>query len=289
ASFTVATCSSKIGKSEEGNVFLWEIESPSNTVYLLGSIHMLRETDYPLSRPIQAAFEEAENVVFEIDLGAAQGTNMLAVLEAANPDIPGESLADALSPETYELAAEAAASVGLPIAGFNRFEPWFFFISLQGLKLAELGFEPDYGVDFHFYNEAQVSEREILALETLEEQLGFFDDLSPQIQADMLEQTILELDLLESSLDAMVAAWKSGDVNSFESLIFEGFADYPEVYEVLLTRRNQNWLEDIESFINQSEDYLVIVGAAHLVGNDSLVNLLQERGYEVEQLNSRTR
>lgn len=286
ASFSLATCTTEVGKSEEGNVFLWEIESPSNTVYLLGSIHMLRETDYPLAQPIQDAFDEAENIVFEVDLGEAEATSTVAVLQAAAPDTPGESLPDALSPETYSLAAEAAASVGIPIASFNSFEPWFFFISLQGFKLAQLGFEPNYGVDLYFYNEAQTAEREILALETLEEQLGFFDNLSTQIQADMLEQTIMELDLLGASLDTMVTAWKSGDVASFEKLVLEGFVDYPEVYDVLLVQRNQNWLDDVESFVNQPEDYLVIVGAAHLVGEDSLINLLQERGHTVQQINN---
>ena len=284
ASFTLATCATQAGQSEEGDVFLWEIESSSNTVYLLGSIHMLRETDYPLSEPIQDAFEEAENIVFEVDLGETGAANTVAVLEAAAPDTPGESLPDALSPETYGLATEAAASVGIPIESFNSFEPWFFFISLQGFKLAQLGFEPSYGVDLYFYNQAQASEKDTLALETLEEQLGFFDDLSPQVQADMLEQTIMELDLLGSSLDTMVTAWKSGDVVAFEELVLEGFVDYPEVYDALLTQRNQNWLDDVESFVNQSEDYLVIVGAAHLVGDDSLIKLLQERGYTVRQL-----
>lgn len=281
ASFINLTWPSEIKASD---TFLWEVESPANTVYLLGSIHFLRETDYPLPESIQRAFEDAETVVFEVDLNAIENISTLETLfQIALPDSPSESLASALDAGTYRLAEAAAASIGLPMRGFDNFEPWFFFTGLSGLKLVQLGFEPDYGIDSYFFEQADRANKNIRVFETVEEQLNFLDKLSIDVQVEIVEQTILELETLSTSTNAMVDAWKAGDVTEFESLILEGFADFPEAYDALLVQRNQNWLTDIESFINQPEDYLVIVGAAHLVGEDSVVKLLEAKGHRVEQ------
>ena len=279
---------SVFGFTQPGNTqedaFLWEIESPNNTVYLLGSIHLLRETDYPLSQPIQAAFEDAETVVFEINIGESDSPQTVQTfLQAAMPDSPEEVIYNALDEDTYLLAQETAANLGLPFTGFNNFEPWAFYINLSVFKLLQLGFEPTYGIDSYFFNEASLAQKEILALETIEEQFSFLDDMSAAVQADLVKQTIAELDTLDTLMESMVAAWQSGDAPTFESLILEGFADFPEAYDALLVQRNQNWMPDIESYINQSDDYLVVVGAAHLVGEDSVVKLLQDKGYTVQQ------
>ena len=133
------------------------------------------------------------------------------------------------------------------------------------------------------YNEATLAGKDILTLETIEEQLGFLDSLSAPIQADLVEQTLLELDTLETIMGTMVNAWQTGDVPTFEGLILEGFVDFQEAYDALLVQRNQNWIPDIEALINQPEDYLVVVGAAHLVGDNSVVQLLQDKGYVVHQ------
>ena len=270
--------------SAEENAFLWEIESPNNTVYLLGSIHLLRETDYPLSQPIQAAFEDAETVVFEVNIGESESPQTVQTfLQAAMPDSPDEVIYNALDEETYLLAQTAAADLGIPFIGFNNFEPWALYINLSVFKLLQLGFDPAYGIDSYFFNEATLAQKNVLALETIEEQFSFLDDMSVSVQADLVKQTILDLDTLDTVMDSMVSAWESGDVPTFESLILDGFEDFPEAYEDLLVQRNQNWMPDIESYINQSEDYLVIVGAAHLVGDDSVIKLLQDRGYTVQQ------
>lgn len=271
--------------SQENSVFLWELESSNNTVSLLGSIHLLRETDYPLPEPIQTAFDAAETVVFEVDIAELNSPDTLeTILQAALPDSPEETLLNALSPDTYRLAEAAVASVGLPLESLNQFEPWFLFINLPALKLLQLGFDPAFGIDAYLSGEANRAGKAIAALETVEQQLGFLDDLPVTIQSALVEQTILELDILESSFTALLDAWQSGDVGAFEQLVLAGFADYPEVYDVLLAQRNETWLTTIETFIDQPDDYLVVVGAAHLVGEDGLVAQLQERGYVLRQV-----
>ncbi len=268
-------------------VFLWEIESPQNSVYLLGSVHTLQANDYPLPQAIYDAFDDAERLVFEIDpANLYEFSTQQAMLQAALPDHPDEALQVALSPETYALANAAALQVGLPLDVFNGFEPWFFTVTFTSLRLAQLGFDPAYGVDFSLFSDAQDAGKPISALETIEEQLAAFDTLPIQTQTRLVEQTLADLDRLESSVHALVDAWGVGDVDTFEQLILESFVDYPDVYTAVLSQRNQNWLPAIESFINQPDDYLVVVGAAHLVGDDSVIQLLEEKGYTVQQLSS---
>ncbi|MEL6556259.1 MAG: TraB/GumN family protein [Cyanobacteria bacterium J06621_11] len=167
----------------DGSNFLWSVETPTNTVYLLGSIHILSEADYPLAAPIQAAFEEAENVVFEVDLNALDPQEMLTLVsEKAAPDSEAERLQTALTPELYALAEEAAAEVNLPLAFFDDTEPWFFSLNIVVLKLMQLGFSGDYGVDKYLLTQAAETGKDIIALETLAEQLDIFDTLSIETQ-----------------------------------------------------------------------------------------------------------
>ncbi|WP_017326132.1 TraB/GumN family protein [Synechococcus sp. PCC 7336] len=270
--------------SQSERAFLWEIETPTNTVYLLGSIHYLRPTDYPLSPAVQAAFEDAENLVFEVHPAELTDPTVAgAFLRGAVPDRGDETLQIALSPETYALASEAALEVGLPIEPFNQFEPWFLAVTLSARKLAQLGFTPESGVELYLYDEALFAGKGISGLETVEEQLGFLDDLSASAQQDFVTQTVLTLDLWEASLDTLVDLWKAGDVEQFESFTLASFGDSSEFQDKLLTQRNLNWLPQIEALLDRPEDYLVVVGSAHLVTDNGLVRLLEQKGYSVRQ------
>ncbi|NET38711.1 MAG: TraB/GumN family protein, partial [Cyanothece sp. SIO1E1] len=120
-------------------IFLWQVESPTNTLYLLGSVHILQAADYPLPQPMQAAFDQAEKLVFEVDLAELEtSSTQTLILQKAAPD-QNETLRTSLTPETYQLAQRKAAEIGLPIAAFDSFEPWFFVLSLVTLKLQSLG------------------------------------------------------------------------------------------------------------------------------------------------------
>ncbi|MEL6222388.1 MAG: TraB/GumN family protein [Cyanobacteria bacterium J06627_8] len=265
--------------------FLWTVESSNNTVYLLGSVHLLRPTDYPLPQPVQDAFDDAEYLIFEVDFDDLNSINTQSLLlDAALPEQPEETFQAALSPDVYQLAENAASEVNLPISMFDRFEPWFFSILMPSVHLLNLGFDPSYGVDPYLFNAAQEAGKPISAFETVEQQISFFDDLSIRTQTTLVEQTIRELETMESSFNILIDAWRSGDVDTFEPLILESFNAYPDVYDVLLRQRNQRWLPTIESLIDQSNDFLIVVGAAHLVGPDGLVQLLQQSGYSVEQV-----
>jgi uncharacterized protein YbaP (TraB family) len=264
--------------------FLWAIESPTNTVYLLGSIHFLSAAQYPLPTVMQTAFDDAEVVVLEADIGPAAAAETAAILlDKAQPE-PGEALIEVLHDETYALAAETAQSVGMPIAFFDPFEPWFYAVSLTSLQLVTLGFDPAYGVDQHFYERAQAADKPLLFLETIEEQLDVFEQLSISEQRQLTEQTLAEFDLIEASFDAMVTAWMAGDTDRLSDILTTSFVNYPQMQQIFLSDRNQAWVSQLETFLQADDDYLVIVGALHLVGPNNVIDLLTERGYNAQQL-----
>jgi len=264
--------------------FLWKAQSAQNEVYLLGSVHFLAENNYPLPAQMQAAFEDAEALVFEINLDE-QNTSQAQqiILEKAQPEA-GENFRDGLSPKTYTLATQKAAELGLPIEIFENLEPWFFTLMILPLELQKIGFDPQYGVDYYFYNQAVAQNKKILSLETLAYQISLFDRLSIADQESLVLQALADLQSTETLLTDLVSSWVTGDTAQFEQVALESFKTYPQLQQTFLTDRNLNWLKTIESFFQKNEDYLVIVGAAHLVGDRGLIQLLADRGYRFEQV-----
>ena len=264
--------------------FLWQIATPSNTVYLLGSIHFLTADSYPLPAAMEAAFRDDENLVIEADVGPDYEADIAVfLLDRALPE-PGESLAEVLSPNAYGLAAQATEEFGLFIQTFEQFEPWFLAISLTSLQLIDLGFLPEYGVDQYFYRQAEATETPILFLETLEQQFDLFEQLSIEEQRLFTEQTLAELDQFEASFNDIVAAWDAGDSDRMTEILLTEFEDNPAMQEIFLSHRNRDWVEQILPWLGSDEDYLIVVGALHLVGPDNVLELLSAEGYEAEQL-----
>ncbi|MBC6419176.1 MAG: TraB/GumN family protein [Prochloron sp. SP5CPC1] len=282
--FTPTASNVANAQTQESKTFLWKVDSPQNTLYLLGSVHFLKAENYPLPQPMEAAFDDAEGVVFEVNFNEAQDRAVQQlVLQKAQPEAE-ETLIGTLSAQTYNLAKQKAAELGLPMEPFHNFEPWFFTFSFLPLKLQQLGFEASYGVDQYFFRQAVAENKEIVALETLEYQINLFDNLSAEEQEDLLLQTLLELDTLETYFNNLITAWFNGDLAEFTALFLASFADYPDLKEKFLTQRNRNWLPIIEFLLQQKKDYLVVVGAGHLLGEEGLIQLLENRGYLIEQV-----
>jgi uncharacterized protein YbaP (TraB family) len=274
------------GSQTAAQTFLWKAESAQNVVYLLGSVHFLGAENYPLPESMQAAFDDAEGVVFEINLNEQNTSEaQQMILEKAQPE-SGETLRASLSPKVYTLATQTATELGLPIEIFENLEPWFFTLMILPLELQKIGFEPQYGVDYHFYNQAVAQNKEILSLETLEYQISLFDRLSTADQQNLVLQTLEDLKSTETLLTELVSSWLTGNVPQFTQLALESFKPYPQLQQAFLTDRNLNWLKTIEPLFQQNQDYLVIVGAAHLVGDQGLIRLLNDRGYRFEQVQS---
>ena len=196
----------------------------------------------------------------------------------------GKTLNETLSPATYQAVRQKVESLGMDIAALKRMKPWFLSLSLVVMKMQQLGYDAQHGVDRHLFDRARKSKKEILGLETADFQINLLDSLPAKTQEESLLQTLKELDQFETEFEQVVRAWAAGHQKQLDNLLLESFKEYPDVYAKLISERNRNWLPKIESHFQGGNKTLVVVGAAHLVGRDGVVELLKRKGYSVEQL-----
>jgi uncharacterized protein YbaP (TraB family) len=262
---------------------LWKVSKGSSSVYVLGSIHYLRSENYPLKKAILDAFETSKRLVLEIDLNATSGqaAQRLMLEKALFRD--GTSLPQNISAETYQLAAERATQLGIDMGIFNPMKPWFAAINLIAIKLKALGLDPRRGVDQYLAGEAKRRGKPISGLETLDFQIGLLDQLSKQNQEAMLRETVSELDLLDRNIDEIVRSWADGDEAVLAKLLLAGMMEFPEIHQKVIVERNRRWVPEIEKLLEQGSGALIVVGAAHLVGRDGVIEMLKTKGYSVEK------
>lgn len=262
---------------------LWELHGKHNTVYLLGSIHVLRPGDYPLGRTIEEAYAHADALVMEINLGAVDLAQMRAEMLASAALPPGKTLAEVLGPERDARAAAIAGGLGIDLGGFSRFAPWFAAEAISQMQLAALGFSPQSGVDFYMLRRAQKDGKAVTGLETVHDQIALFTAMPLDTQADYLLSSLAETHDFAKEVNDMVLAWQRGDSRWFADEIAREFGHEPALYQTLLLARNRKWLPQIEALLNDERNYLVIVGTGHLVGKGSVVDLLRRDGVAVIQ------
>ncbi len=270
-------------QNENENVCIWKIESDSNTVYLMGSIHFLKEADYPLDDRYYKCFEDAENVVFELNFDSTQtpAFQQYTVLKAFYPQ--GETFQGSVSDSTYTLVKTKFLELGVPVEKLNTFQPWFIAITMLSLNLQKLGFDPKLGVDMHFFERAKEAQKNIISLETPEYQLDLLSTLGGEDQEDFIIQAIDQFDDMESDFQNLVDAWDAGDLEKLDELLNKGLEEYPALKQSLFIIRNYNWLDEVIEYTKDNENYLVIVGSGHLTGEEGLVELLEAKGYSVER------
>ena len=263
--------------------FLWKVDSDQNSLYILGSIHLLNKEAYPLKQSIENAFEQTKKLVLEIDLRSANSEKVQQLMLQKGASTDGSALHQNVTKETYESVATRAKELGIDIRLLNSFKPWIVATTMAAMKLQKLGFDPKLGIDRYFAERAIQSNKPMSGLETAEFQLDLFDQFSAKEQELLLRQSMNEMDHLERNVTEMVRAWKSGDVGSLERHLLAGMRDYPEIHRKVIDDRNRRWLPQIEGLLSRGENALIVVGAAHLVGNNGVIQLLKDRGYRVEQ------
>ena len=265
-------------------VTMWAAEGVSNRVYLLGSVHLLRKQDHPLPRVIDDVYSDAETLYMELDMDDLDPLLMQATINRLGLLDEDTSLRDVMGDELYAEAAAAATELDIPLEMLERAEPWFAAITVEQLALARIGFNPSYGVEMHLLQKASRDGKTILGLESVEQQLGYLDGLSPGAQRDLLMQTLTEAADLRELMDDLILAWRSGDIDYLGQTLLDDVSGHPELYEAIVASRNRLWADTIDELLERDEDYLVVVGALHLVGEDGVPQLLQRRGVKIEQM-----
>ena len=262
---------------------LWEVETPTNRVFLLGSLHLLKSDAYPLAKEINNAYRVSSKVIFETDIGAMEDPAVQARMLNMGLYPEGQSLLQNISGDMRMALQKRITDMGLPMEAFVRFKPWFLAVTLTALELQQLGFSPAYGIDVHYYGRARSDEKEIDFFEAIDYQLDLLGSMSAEDQNAFLGQTLKDLEIAAEMADDMMRYWQKGQVDKLYSLLFKSFEDYPEIEDRLLLQRNKDWVKKIETMLGEPENIFIVVGAGHLVGPRSVVALLKQKGYKVRQ------
>lgn len=265
-------------------VSMWQINGASNRIYLLGSVHVLRERDHPIPSAIAEAYEDAEILIMEVDIDDLNPIEIASAVNELGVIKDGGSLQEFMGPRLYEEAADYASQLNIPIAMLAKTEPWLAAITVEQMMLVRIGFNPKFGIEFHLSAKASEDNKEILGFETAREQLEFLDKLSLPAQRALLMQTLRESLNIEEDLNLLIDAWRHGDIGFLEENMLVEMRRYPELYRTLVVDRNEAWVERISSLTGEEDDYLIIVGALHLVGEDGVPALLSEIGIITDQL-----
>ena len=262
---------------------LWELHGKHNTVYLLGSIHVLRPSDYPLAPAVLNAYGNAKSIYMEVNLQEIDSQQMQMELLASARLPEGKTLPDIMGQERYARAGTLARGLGIDISIFDAFAPWFVAEAISQLQLQQLGFQPTSGVEMFFLEHARSDGKSVAGLETVHDQIALFTALSLDAQADYLISSLEEAHDLPKEVDDMVHAWQRGDTVWFADQLKSEFGRDPALYQSLLVARNRKWVPKIEALLNDDKNYLVIVGTGHLVGQGSVIELLGKDGIVATQ------
>ncbi|MFS0859167.1 TraB/GumN family protein [Paenibacillus taichungensis] len=277
---------SKGGETETvqtgGRGFMWEVESNGNTVYLVGSMHIADESFYPLRKDFEEAFAEADYLGVEIDISkAAEEAQQKIVLDLGSYQ-DGTTLKDHISSETYTQLGDILKQSGLEPNALDTFKPWVVESTLASLKSMKAGYEASAGVDLYFIQKAIERKLPVIELESYESQLGMFNDFSKELQEKTLKATLDNFDVLDDSVNQMAEMWKTGNDEQLLELT-NSFSDDEEYNKAMLIDRNVGMADKIDGYLKngKGEEYFIVVGAAHYLGDHGIVKLLKDKGYTV--------
>lgn len=276
---------SRVASGKEGKSFMWKVRSATGTVYLLGSVHLMKKSIYPLDNEIENAFRTSDVLVVEANI---ENISLAEAGKIARKSCypPDDSLRNHLSAGSYGMVKREAARMGLPVEILDTQRPWFLAMTFTSFEMMRSGFDPRYGIDRHFLSEAG-GRKKIVELESLDSQVNLLSNLSQSKQKLLLLYTLKDLRRLGSEADKMVKAWKAGDGDEMASLLSKDIREDKKLasfYKGLLYDRNRNMSAKIEQFLRTDKTYFVVVGAGHVVGKKGIVEILKEKGYRVKQL-----
>ncbi|MCV4234202.1 TraB/GumN family protein [Virgibacillus sp. LDC1] len=265
-----------------GRGFMWEVESNGNTVYLVGSMHIADDSFYPLRPEFEEAFAEADYLGVEIDISKAADEEQQKLIMDLGMYQDGTTLKDHVSSETYAKLGEILKQSGMQPNALDAFKPWVAETTISSLKSVKAGYDASAGIDLYFIQKAIERKVPILELETYESQLGMFDNFSKELQEKNLNTALDNFDVLDESVNQMAEMWKTG--NDEQLLEFTNSISGDEEYnKAMLIDRNIGMADKIDGYLKngKNEEYFIVVGSAHYLGEHGIVKLLKDKGYTV--------
>jgi uncharacterized protein YbaP (TraB family) len=270
------------GAGAESSV--WKAQKGTTVIYLGGTFHVLRETDFPLPPEFDQAYKASQVVVFETDLDKLlePATRQRLLAKAVYND--GSTVDKHLSAKAYaELNAYAEAN-DIPLQAFGRFKPSMLMTTLTLMELMKLGVTQQ-GVDSVYHARAKTDKKAVEGLETVDRQIDYIVSMADGNEDAFVDYSIEEMKTLKKQFELLVGAWRKGDAGKLDELMDGEFRSrQPQIYKKLIVERNRNWLPVIDAYQTTRQTRFVLVGVAHLVGPDGLIEALRKKGYAVDKL-----
>ena len=263
---------------------MWQVSDKDTNIYLFGTVHLLPPGTQWRTPKLEKATREAGTLVVETIVDEKNPQAFAAELArlSIRPGLP--PIISRVAPAKQAALRAAMAKSGIPEAALNNMETWAAAFALLQLQFKELGVSGTDGVELTLRQAFTAAGKRVEQLETNSQQLGFFDTLPEASQRELLEGAIETPAAAKRQFDAMLAAWISGDVDAMGRTFNAEFQNSPEMKEVLLKRRNANWAWWLHSRMAQPGTVFVAVGAGHLAGEDSVVEMLKKRGLRVRRI-----
>lgn len=265
---------------------VWKVSQGDDFVYLAGTVHLLRSTDYPLPAAFEQAYAESQRLFFETDLAQMSDVSLQRRMMEQMTYQDGRTLRTVLNEEAYQALTQFVqdANVPIPLAMMQTFKPGFLMSTLSVLEFQKMGFTPQ-GVDAYFFTRAMGDGKERGQLESLDEQIAMLAAMGEGKESEYILFSLKDFSELENSIERIISAWRAGNMEALEDEFINDMRQASEeLYESLLVRRNNAWLPIIENMFNEDGVEYVLAGVAHMVGEHGLLALLQDRGYTIEQL-----
>jgi uncharacterized protein len=264
---------------------VWAVRGAHGTVYLAGSIHLLPANDSTLPAAFERAYADSSCLVMELDLGKLDPQEIAGWMQQHGTLSGDRTLRVVLGEGRYAQLSAAALALGAPMSILDKQSPWVIGVELAELEYAHLGYDPAQGVEEQLLGRAQADSKPTAGLETVDQELGGLEKLPRADQVRILDQTLSDLKDTEADMRVVLSAWRRGDAASLARLLSKEYRKFPALYGPLVTDRNQHWLPQIEQFLKEDHNTMVVVGALHLVGPGGLLELLRQAGYQPLQLN----
>lgn len=260
---------------QDADPAIWVVKDADTTIYLFGTVHVLKPGLSWFDEAVKAAFDKSDEVVLEMVEPSPAEMQGLIVSTGISPT--GPTLSEKLPEANRAGLVAVATDLGMPAAALDRFEPWLGALMASLAPLAKHGYDGESGAERAISTAAKAAGKPVIGLETPAQQLGYFDTMPEGLQVKFLVSTLNDYDKAGANLDKMVASWSAGDPDTLGKLMNEGMRETPEVGKILLTDRNARWAEWIETRMAKPGTVFFAVGAGHLAGNDSVQAFLAKR------------
>ena len=262
---------------------VWKITKDDHSLYIGGTCHLLRPSDFPLPVEFEVAYTASETLVFEMNPATANTHGFaLKLLNKAKYN-DSRSLKSVLSKQTYAALNEQCVRNGLSMETLDKMKPFMVIMTLLLQELSALGISEE-GVDLFFYKRALNDKKQIHSLETPDFQIDLITSIDEGIEDQIVSYGLKDINKIQKRFDELIYAWRTGKIESLEENFIDQIKNYPTLYSRILVTRNLEWAKSVKRYLDDSKVEFILVGVAHLAGEKGLLTLLKEEGYAVEQL-----